>query len=390
MIIEVEGVRFNNKGSELMLRAILHEVRGWKADVRVAVTPRDPYEQRAAAGVWTKVDLGRFGPLQGPLRRAIPATYRRRFGVVIPEEVDAVLDASGFRYSDQWGAATARNLVPRVRAARRAGQPYVLLPQAFGPFRDEGARTAFATAMEDVALVFARDADSYEHVRGAIGDDSRLVLSPDFTAVVPAGPPAELDVPEGRPLAAVVPNYRMIDKTDPATAERYRAFMRAAIPELERAGFQPVLVVHSTEAEDVGMARELAAAGAGPVPVLEEAETLRLKGFIGRCELLVGSRFHALVNALAQGVPCVGTGWSHKYQRLFEQYGSDAYLADMRRPTAEGIEVLRRMLEPGERDRVRERLDAANARLRGEIRAMWTRVRGVLPGASPSPAPGDR
>jgi polysaccharide pyruvyl transferase WcaK-like protein len=379
MIIEITGAGFTNKGAELMLRSAVHEASTWGAGVRFAVNPSvGSYEERAGAGLRQKLDLARLGRLQGAVRRRLPAGYRERYGLVIPEDVDVVLDASGFRYSDQWGAGTSRTLALRTAREWRPGTPYVLLPQALGPFRDPGARAAFADAMTRVSLVFARDEDSYAYVREIMGDDPRLAMSPDFTALLPAVVPDDLPRWAGVPLGAIVPNARMLDKTGGDVGARYGEFLRACVAEVRRAGLQPVVLLHSREAGDGALARELAAGAGGEVPVVEHPDPRVLKGYLGACELVVSSRFHALVSGLSQNVPCVATGWSHKYQRLFHEYGCPEFLVDLSRPLDEALEPVRRLLRPEERARVRGVLEPANARVRAQIRAMWDTVRGVV------------
>jgi len=50
------------------------------------------------------------------------------------------------------------------------------------------------------------------------------------------------------------------------------------------------------------------------------------KGIIASSRALIGSRYHALVGALSQGTPAIGTGWTHKYQALFAEYGCEECL----------------------------------------------------------------
>ena len=47
----------------------------------------------------------------------------------------------------------------------------------------------------------------------------------------------------------------------------------------------------------------------------------QVKSVIGSCDILLSSRYHALIAALSQQVPAVAIGWSHKYDELMAEVG---------------------------------------------------------------------
>ena len=53
-----------------------------------------------------------------------------------------------------------------------------------------------------------------------------------------------------------------------------------------------------------------------------------LKAMIGACDLMLGSRFHALIAALSSGVPSVAIGWAHKYPELLGEFGMERLVFD--------------------------------------------------------------
>ena len=67
-----------------------------------------------------------------------------------------------------------------------------------------------------------------------------------------------------------------------------------------------------------------------------------LKGIIGECEFFVGSRMHACIAALSQGIPTLAVGWSHKYHGIMERLSLGDYAIDMRdRSMEQVLEIVR-------------------------------------------------
>ena len=68
-----------------------------------------------------------------------------------------------------------------------------------------------------------------------------------------------------------------------------------------------------------------------------EMDAEEIRAYIGQCEMLVASRFHAMVFALSEQVPVLLTGWSHKYLEVMEQFGLGEYAADFSKLSLEGL-----------------------------------------------------
>src|SRR5690606_31802226 len=217
----VWGTGFHNRGAELMLHAAVREVKRWGLEVGAGLRTGSLEQLRAISVKLVQTPLepdvpNRYGVAYSILA-ALPM-IADRIGIASRSRVRLYLDASGFAYSDQWGATRALAGLQVAQRAMRAGAPVVLLPQAFGPFRDPEVRRIASELFRCASLIFARDEESYCHVLD-LGFGSKLRLCPDFTVSVP---PANT-VLKAPGQVCITPNVRMLQQETDATYSEYLA-----------------------------------------------------------------------------------------------------------------------------------------------------------------------
>lgn len=368
MIIEVTGTNTRNKGAELMLVAI-HEHFANYPNVQLAVNQFfGSYQERGKYGLLQKIALSGWGRSQVAVT-LMSEEFRRSFGLVREEDVDVVLDASGFAFGDQHPPERTIQFAERVEAAKRDGKPVILLAQALGPFTKPTIRSAFARVVDAADLVFARDDVSMEHAQEATGHPSHLKQAPDFTNLVK---PDRTTTSGESDRATIVPNQRMIEKAETdSEAAAYVPFMGNCIEAVAAADLKPVLLLH--EKDDDELALEIRKHTGHDVPIRQKTDPVALKRFLGESHLVLGSRFHALMGALSQGVPAAGTSWSHKYEMLFEEYGC----SDMLLPVSSSKERVRDCIAAATGQRRAElvgQIQKAGSQLEQETISMWRQV----------------
>ena len=331
-LIEIRGTGFSNKGAELMLYAILEKIKQEFPEAEFAMEPKSPYFKRAElrfyqiAHLWFRVfQFGIFAKL-------IPKKIRDMYGIVLIKEVDIVIDASGFTYSDQWGKHSCLELADSCKRWKKNGTKVILLPQAFGPYKSKSNQKSIKTALEHADLVFAREKISYDYLVDLAGERPNLKIAPDFTNLIESVVSENFDKEVN--YFCIIPNYRMVDKTNKKVSESYLPFMIEVTRYAYEKDQKPFILVHEG-INDLMLAKKIRDAVSPSIQIIKEDHPLKIKGIIGASSGTVGSRFHGLVSALSQGIPALATGWSHKYQMLFEDYGFLDGLLDVNMPIDE-------------------------------------------------------
>jgi len=370
MLIEVEGIGFPNKGAELMLCAVESQLREqYRDDVQICCRPWQGHkESYRLLGNRNILQLGYLtckGIRLDGLFNWLPLKITETFGIARAKDVDVVLDASGLRYSDSWGPKASRAAAVRYRKLKKKGKKIIILPQAFGPFKNPEVGSAVREIVELSDLCFARDEVSYRYLVELCGEDVKIQQAPDFTNLVE--PISAFGGSEFYGKVIIVPNQRMIDKTDKSVADNYFKYLLNLCTYLRELGEDVIILNHEGKSDHLICMRLSKACG--NLPVVTHWDPVYIKTVIGCCKLLVSSRFHGCVSALSQGVPVIATSWSHKYEMLLKEYGVEDYLVHLSSDTVDA-----KMVQSALQDSTSRQIVSEAGLLKLKSRDMWSDV----------------
>ncbi len=165
----------------------------------------------------------------------------------------------------------------------------------------------------------------------------------------------------------------MLDKTPKDQASAYIGTLVRCINLVRAQNAVPSLLIHDA-IEDRCLVPKIQEHLQFHIEVIEEPDPLELKNRISRCSLLIGSRFHALIGALSQSIPAIGFGWSHKYERLFEDFDCVDLAMPVHATNEELKETISQLLSPESSRSVGKRLNRSATRQLAQTEAMWDKI----------------
>src|SRR5690606_16746170 len=90
--------------------------------------------------------------------------------------------------------------------------------------------------------------------------------------------------------------------------------------------------------------------------------------------IVISSRLHGCICALGQGVPCIATGWNHKYQELYRDFDVPELMLGEDADAAAIEALVERASDPRERASISARLSSRAEIIKGKNREMWALV----------------
>jgi colanic acid/amylovoran biosynthesis protein len=339
-----------NKGAAAMLRTVLEVLPDHLGPCRFAVLTTYPDADRPRIEE-ARVRVVSLRPAElvfpvlpllglGWLLRRLGGSGRmanRHPAVAALTSADVILDLAGVSFVDGRGVPILGYNVLMTGAGLLSGTPVVKCAQALGHFRDRLNRLAARIVLPRVATVVARGRRTREHLAdlGLSNADEAADLAfllpvhdPDRHAARDVLRAAGVDAP----YVTVVPSA-VVEGYAAARGLDYPALLTRSCDRLAAATGRPVVVLAhaarpgapASRMNDLPLVRAMGerATDGRVVIVAEDLEPAVLRSIIGGGDVCVTSRFHAMVAALAEAVPVLVVGWSHKYGEVLHDVGLD-------------------------------------------------------------------
>jgi colanic acid/amylovoran biosynthesis protein len=274
----------------------------------------------------------------------------------------------------------------------------VHFPQTYGPYQRGWTRWLAGYLLRRSPVIVARDRESQRVAQGLVGKAREVWLSPDVAFALEARIPARLETDpplasgqnpasdkEPRPIGLNVNGLMYNGGYTRANMFGLKLDYAAMLPRLAETLLQhhpgelwliphtygPPESVESDPAACRKVRDALPPAVRNRVRIVTgEYDCHEIKGVIGHCEFFVGSRMHACIAALSQGIPTVGVAYSRKFRGVFETVGMADWVVDGREVDAKAAverigELYRR------RAMVRESLTPAATAARARLEKMF-------------------
>lgn len=374
MKIEVIGAEFNNKGAELMLVAVCQQlVQHLHISPLMAPSLFASFEQRSALQMRQvlRLQVGKYDFTS--LLGLMPNFLKKRlayFGIVIEQDIDVVLDASGFAYGDHWSLQRLKQAAAIARRVQKRGGKYILLPQALGPFDKADYATLASSLFEHSEIIFARDNTSLDVVK-RLAPNANVFLAPDFTALTQPSIKQSSSNQCAKSLC-VIPNVNM---QKVVSASEYLVFLQRVSAFFFAQGFSIQILNHEGKADQavcIELEKSLKEELSIPASIITPNNALEVKAVIQHADWVMSSRFHGCVSGLSAGKPTLATSWSHKYEALYEDYQLPHYVISVTdNEPVKSIETqLKELLSQRKKDELIQQAALSSCLLK--IEEMWT------------------
>lgn len=348
--VVVIGANMSNKGAQSMLFQIVNEISKRYPSKQVIALINSKKSLVEKMGRIYNFEIMPFqntdilflyGGIQAVAARLLGVSHQNTIHLKeILKKTCIAFDVSGYSLSSNWRGKNSVKYLYRIAILKKYQIPTVIMPQSFGPFDYKPLLKQYINIlgkklMSYPNLIFARESFSYNSVKNQFALNN-VYLSKDMVLLGKEINPATVLKPVisfrkyqiKQACVAVIPNDKLAEKF---SFEKALAIYRIAICRLLEYR-RTIYIVQHSEA-DMNLCKEIKIIFQENDAVIlfqENLNCLEYDALIKQFDYVIASRYHSLVHAYRQNVPCIAIGWSEKYNSLMEIMGQGQYMADAR------------------------------------------------------------
>lgn len=268
----------------------------------------------------------------------------------------------GDSFSDIYGFNKFFWLVLPVIVVLLLGKKLVLLPQTYGPYKSFLSQRIAKYIFKRASRIISRDKEGVDLVRKMTNDNragTNISFCPDVAFALDASVPKEINIHppliHDSKISLIGLNVNGLLYNGGYTRDNmfglnydYKVFVLNLVKRLANNTENHIVLIPHTFGLTDRVNSDPAACRDIMVQLedrqkdrvhmlLGEHNQFELKGVIGLCDFFIGSRMHACIAALSQGIPTIGVAYSRKFLGVFESVNCGDMVADARRLTSEEI-----------------------------------------------------
>ncbi len=254
-------------------------------------------------------------------------------------EADVLLDQGGITFVDGREKFLLYNIAS-ILPALMVGTPVIKCSQALGPFNNPINKFFAKIFLPKMKAIVSRGSITQKYLdqlglKNTIeGADYAFLLELTNEEKKSAKKYYKEDFFNNNKVVGISPSVVMQKKVE-KQGKDYSKIITKFIDSLMSNGYRVVLLPHSvrlgtekTHNNDLPLCREIYKNLNNSKECLfikDELSSQELRAIIGKCDLFVASRFHAMISSLAMSVPTLVIGWSHKYKEVLEMFNLEEW-----------------------------------------------------------------
>ncbi len=127
---------------------------------------------------------------------------------------------------------------------------------------------------------------------------------------------------------AIIPNAKTFRF---GREEKLLSLYRAAINGMMDRGYFVYLIFHSSEDKKIcGKLKDLFSEEERVVLIRDELSCIEYGQVVKQFDFVIASRYHSIIHAYKEGVPCIVLGWAVKYAELLSLFEQKKFVFDVR------------------------------------------------------------